>query len=199
MSGWLTVQGVQLEFVERGQGRPILWLHGEEGLDPEAPVLDRLATHGRVLAPSHPGFGHSPEAPSIDAVDDLAYLYLDLLAQQGVRDAVVIGCSLGGWIAAAMAVKCTERVARLVLVSPLGIKVGDRETRDIPDIWALHPDEVLRLQYHDPARARLDHALNLWNRHLATLPRSRVSRSPCEASVARRPVNRPRARPGSPS
>jgi pimeloyl-ACP methyl ester carboxylesterase len=158
MSGWLSVQGVQLECIERGQGRPILWLHGEEGLDPEAPVLDHLASHGRVLAPSHPGFGHSPEAPSIDAVDDLAYLYLDLLAQQDVGDAVVIGCSLGGWIAAEMAVKCTERVARLVLVSPLGIKVGDRETRDIPDIWALHPDEVLRLQYHDPARARLDHA-----------------------------------------
>jgi len=58
MSGWLTVQGVVLEFLERGQGRPILWLHGEEGLDPEAPVLDRLAVHGRLLAPSHPGFGH---------------------------------------------------------------------------------------------------------------------------------------------
>ena len=158
MSGWLSVQGVQLELIERGHGRPILWLHGEEGLDPEAPVLDRLAAHGHLLAPSHPGFGHSPEARSIDTVDDLAYLYLDLLAQQGVRDAVVIGCSLGGWVAAEMAVKCTERVARLILVAPLGIKVGDRETRDIPDIFALHPDEVLRLQYHDPARARVDPA-----------------------------------------
>src|SRR5437879_3592542 len=57
MSGWLTVQGVRLESMERGQGRPILWLHGEEGLDPETRALDRLATHGRVLAPSHPGFG----------------------------------------------------------------------------------------------------------------------------------------------
>src|SRR5207237_1088245 len=158
MSGWLTVQDVQLESIERGHGRPILWLHGEEGPDPEDAWLGRLATPGRLLAPSHPGFGHAPEAASIDAVDDLAYLYLDLLAQQDARDAVVSGCSLGGWIAAEMAVKCTERVARLILIAPLGIKVGDRETRDIPDIWALHPDEVLRLQYHDPARARLDHA-----------------------------------------
>ncbi len=93
MSGWLTVQGVELEIADRGRGRPILWLHGEEGPDPEAPVLDRLAAHGRLLAPSHPGFGHSPDAPSIDAVDDLAYLYLDLLAQLGVRDAAVVGCS----------------------------------------------------------------------------------------------------------
>src|SRR3989449_1331564 len=144
MSRWLTVQDVQLECIERGHGRPILWLHGEEGLDPEAPVLDRLATHGRLLAPSHPGFGHSPEAASIDAVDDLAYLYLDLLAQQDARDAVVIGCSLGGWIAAEMAVKCTERVARLILIAPLGIKVGDRETRDMSQAGFLDHEETVK-------------------------------------------------------
>src|SRR4029077_13526743 len=50
---------------------------------PDARVLERLAAHGHLLAPSHPGFGHSPEAASIDTVDDLAYLYLDLLAQRG--------------------------------------------------------------------------------------------------------------------
>ena len=90
--------------VERGQGRPILWLHGEDGLDPAAPVLDLLAAHGSVQAPSHPGYGHSPDSDTIDTIDDLAYLYLDLLAEQNARDAVVIGSSLGGWIAAEMAV-----------------------------------------------------------------------------------------------
>jgi pimeloyl-ACP methyl ester carboxylesterase len=155
-AGWLTLHGVHLEVVERGHGRPILWLHGEEGLDSETPFLDRLAGHGRVIAPSHPGFGHSPDAEGIDTVDDLAYLYLDLLAERDARDAVVIGASLGGWIAAELAVKCTARLARLVLVAPLGIKVGDREARDIPDIFALDPDEVLRLQYADPARATVD-------------------------------------------
>jgi pimeloyl-ACP methyl ester carboxylesterase len=94
---------------------------------------------------------------TIDTVDDLAYLYLDLLGEQDRRDAVVIGCSLGGWIAE-MAVRCNDRLARLVLVAPLGIKVGDRETRDIPDIFALHRDEVLQLQYRDPTRARVDPA-----------------------------------------
>jgi len=155
--GWLTVHGVQLEIVERGQGRPILWLHGEEGLDPRAPFLDQLASHGSVLAPSHPGFGHSPDVASIDSVDDLSYLYLDLLAERNLRDVTVVGCSMGGWIAAEMAVKCSDRFSGLVLVAPLGIKVGDRETRDIPDIFALPPDEVLRLQYRDPARAAVDH------------------------------------------
>jgi pimeloyl-ACP methyl ester carboxylesterase len=69
----------------------------------------------------------------------------------------LIGFSLGGWVMAEMAVKSTERLAGLILVAPLGIKVGDRETRDIPDIFALAADEVARLQYHDPGRAVVDY------------------------------------------
>ena len=144
-TGWLTVRGVRLATVERGDGRLLLWLHGEEGLDPNAPCLDLLSAHARVLAPTHPGFGHSADADGVDTVDDLAYLYLDLLAARDLRDVVIVGCSLGGWIAAEMAVKSTERLAGLVLVGALGIKVGDRETRDIPDIFALHPQEVTEL------------------------------------------------------
>ena len=155
--GWLTVHGVRLEMIERGQGRPILWLHGEDGLDPQAPFLDLLAACGHLIAPSHPGFGHSPDAETVDTVDDLAYLYLDLLTERDLRQVTVIGSSLGGWIAAEMAVKSTARLAKLILVAPLGIKVGDRETRDIPDIFALTADEVARLKYHDPSRAAVDY------------------------------------------
>src|SRR5262245_61010743 len=172
VSSPLTVRSVQLEVIEKGHGRTILWLHGEEGPHPEAPVLDLLGGHAHVVAPSHPGFGHSPDAPGIDTVDDLAYLYLDLLADHGWRDVVVIGCSLGGWIAAEMAVRSTERLARLVLVGPLGIKVGDRETRDIPDIFALHPEEVSSLLYHDPTRARVDYT-RLSDDELTVIARNR--------------------------
>ena len=170
--GMVTVSGIQLEMVERGSGRPLLWLHGEEGLDPAAPFLDLVAREGRVLAPSHPGYGHSPDSDVVDSVDDLAYLYLDLLAEQKAHDAVVVGCSLGGWIAAEMAVRCSDRLAGLVLVAPLGIKVGDRETRDIPDVFALHPTEVLRLTYADPARAALDYT-ELTDDQLTVIARNR--------------------------
>jgi pimeloyl-ACP methyl ester carboxylesterase len=170
--GWVTVHGVRLEVVERGQGRPILWLHGEEGLDPGAQFLDLLAAHGSVLAPSHPGFGRSPDVASIDTVDDLSYLYLDVLADRNLRDVTVVGSSLGGWIAAEMAVKCSDRFSGLVLVAPLGIKVGDRETRDIPDIFALPPDEVSRLQYRDPAKMAVDHG-KLTDDQLTVIARNR--------------------------
>lgn len=156
-SGQLIVHEVQLEAVKCGQGRPILILHGEDGLDPQAPFLDLLAAHGCVIAPSHPGFGHSPECDDIDTVDDLSYLYLDFLVEQNLQDVIVIGFSLGGWIAAEMAVKNTERIAKLILATPLGIKIGDRETRDIPDIFALPAEEIMRLKYADPSRRVIDY------------------------------------------
>src|SRR2546426_11851242 len=148
-SGWLTVRSVRLEILERGQGWPILWLHGEEGLDPGAPFLELLAAHGRVLAPSHPGFGRSPDVGSIDTVDDLSYLYLDLLAERNLRDVVVIGSSFGGWVAAEMAVKCSDRLGRRGLVAPLGIKIGDRVGRQLPAKFTLPTDVGAHVQYPD--------------------------------------------------
>ena len=144
-----------------GRARPgppdplVAWRGGARSRRAGARGTGRPRAIARAIAP---GYGHSPEAATVDTVDDLAYLYLDLLAQQKARDAVVIGASLGGWIAAEMAVKSTTSLGHLVLVAPLGIKVGDRETRDIPDIFALHPDEVLKLQYYDPAWHGLDPA-----------------------------------------
>ena len=167
-----TVHGVPLTLLERGQGRPILVLHGESGLEPGASFVSLLAEQGRVIAPCHPGFGHATDVDAIDTVDDLSYLYLDLLEALELRGVTVVGCSLGGWVAAEMAVKCAERLTKLVLVAPTGIKVGDRETRDIPDIFALPPDEVARLQYHDPSRTARDYT-NLSDDELRAIVRNR--------------------------
>jgi pimeloyl-ACP methyl ester carboxylesterase len=134
--------------------------------------LNLLTSCGQVLAPSHPGFGHSPEVDYIDTIDDLSYLYLDFLGVRNLQDVIVIGLSLGGWIAAEMAVKSTERIAKLVLVAPVGIKVGDRETRDIPDIFALSANEVARLKYHDPTFATVDYS-KLSDDQLTALARNR--------------------------
>ena len=121
-------------------------------LDPQAPVLEALAAHARVIAPTHPGFGSTPAPRELTTVDDLAYLYLDLLDTLNLRDVVVVGVSLGGWIAAEMAVKSTERISALVLANAVGIKPGDRETRDIADIYAITDKQLAELVWADPAR-----------------------------------------------
>jgi pimeloyl-ACP methyl ester carboxylesterase len=150
---FLELDDLSLELTQGGSGPPIVVLHGIEKLATDPPLFDLLARRARVIAPSHPGFGRSPLPDWIDAVDDLSYLYLDLLDKLDLRGVVLIGLSIGGWIAAEMAVKSTHRLSRLVLVAPFGIKPGGRETRDVPDIFALPPDEVSRLMWHDRALA----------------------------------------------
>src|SRR5580704_2780047 len=121
MTRTISLAGTTLELIERGQGRSLLFLHAGEGLAPERPWLDLLAKRYRVIAPSH---GNSPLIDGgAGGVDDLAYLYLDLAAELGLEDAVLVGADLGGWIAAEMMVRSTARFSRLVLVAPLGIKL----------------------------------------------------------------------------
>jgi pimeloyl-ACP methyl ester carboxylesterase len=63
----------------------------------------------------------------------------------------LLGFSFGGWLAAEIAATCCHRLQRLILVDPLGIKLGDRESRDILDLFNAAPDEVQRCSWHDPA------------------------------------------------
>ena len=151
------INGLEIEWIERGSGRPILFLHPGIGIDPDAPVLDRLAAHARVMAPIHPGFGRSQAPKSFDHIDDLAYFYLDLIDALDLRDVAIVGVSLGGWIAAEIAIKSTARLSHLVLANPVGIKVSGREHRDIVDIFALTQDEYLALAYCDPAAGKRDY------------------------------------------
>src|SRR5215204_6573167 len=93
----VTVSGVSIELIERGRGRPLLFLHPGIGIGHTAPVLDCLARGARVIAPSHPGFGRSELPKWMNTVDDLAYFYLDLLEALDLNDVIVVGVSLGGW------------------------------------------------------------------------------------------------------
>jgi pimeloyl-ACP methyl ester carboxylesterase len=153
----LVVAGIRIELIERGKGRPLLFLHPGIGIDPAAPVLARLAEGARVIAPSHPGFGGSDQPKDMTTVDDLAYFYLDVLEALDLRDAIVVGVSFGAWIAAEIAVKSTGRIGHLVLADAFGIKVGDRETRDIADIFALTEPQFNERAYFDPAVAKRDY------------------------------------------
>jgi len=155
--GSLQINGIRVETIDKGRGRPLLFLHPGIGIDPAAPVLDRLAESTRLIAPSHPGFGGSEQPRSFNTIDDLAYFYLDLIDTLDVAGVTVVGVSLGGWIAAEMAVKSTQRLSRLVLANAVGIKVGGRQTRDIADIFAVTEQELNALAYYDPRLAARDY------------------------------------------
>ena len=153
MSSGLVVGGIEMEVVRRGAGRPALLLHGAQTVDPRAPFLDMLGRHAEIIAPSHPGFGRSARPPDFETVYDLVHFYLDFLDALPHEKLTVIGLSFGGWLAAELAVKCRHRLEGLVLVEALGIKVSDRETPDILDVFNTSPQEVLRRSWHDPSTA----------------------------------------------
>src|ERR1700751_2906722 len=108
----LVVEGTRIDLIERGKGRPLLFLHAENGIEPAAAAIEALAKGAHVIAPTHPGFGRSDLPKGMRSVDDLSYFYLDLLDQLELRDLTVAGVSLGAWIAAEIAVKSTARMAR---------------------------------------------------------------------------------------
>jgi pimeloyl-ACP methyl ester carboxylesterase len=152
----LTVRGIDLEVVRRGTGRTIVFLHGFHTLDPGARFLQRLSGRASVLAPSHPGFGASARPDDFETVYDLVHLYREFLDRLPDEKITLVGASFGGWLAAEIAASCPHRLDRLVLVDALGIKLSDRETSDILDVFNTHPDTVRRLSWHDPQRSAPD-------------------------------------------
>src|SRR4051794_2853778 len=97
--------GTGIELVRRGAGRPLLFLHPHIGLHGAEALIRALASDAEVLAPSHPGFGASELPAHLTTVDDLAYFYLDVIEEMGLRDFTIVGASFGPWIALEMAIK----------------------------------------------------------------------------------------------
>jgi pimeloyl-ACP methyl ester carboxylesterase len=141
---------IELEIHEGGQGQPLLFLHGGGGPLPGAPFLERLAEKYRVIAPAHPGFGQSSLPIWIDSVDDFAHIHLELIERLNLDNILLMGHSIGGWTAAELATKTTYNIDRLVLIAPVGIKVGPTDRLDIPDIYAMSEAALDELLYADP-------------------------------------------------
>jgi len=142
---------------DRGEGRPFLLLHGGGGPQTVAGFAELLATKepARVITPTHPGFGGTPRPDGLAGMAGLAALYRELLDRLGVDGVTVIGNSIGGWIAAELALLSSPRVRATVLVDAVGIEV---EGHPVTDIFPLSLDELARLSYHDPAAFRIDPA-----------------------------------------
>ena len=171
----LELRGSKLGILERGSGRPIVFLHPGDGLDARAAFLDRLAAHGRIIAPSHPGFGTSDLPADFDSVGDLAYFYLDLFDQLKLCDAVLVGASFGGWIACEIAIRSCAHVSQLVLVDTVGARFSANPAEvEIADVFNLTRPEVEKLAYVDPAKVRRDPA-SLSDEDLLVIARDRES------------------------
>jgi pimeloyl-ACP methyl ester carboxylesterase len=141
-----------LELTRFGAGRPLLFLHGEDGLMWSTPVIRELSTNFEVIVPHHPGWDGSAVQRHITETSDLARLYAEFL-EEFSEPVVVLGCSFGAWVGAELAVLRPPNLAALALVAPIGVKVGGREDRDFADIWTANFGDLPGLLYGDPVHA----------------------------------------------
>jgi pimeloyl-ACP methyl ester carboxylesterase len=142
---------------ERGDGHPFLILHGGAGPASVTGFAELLAGNrpARVITPTHPGFGGTPRPEGLIDPRGLAVLYVELLAELDLRDVTVVGNSVGGWIAAEMALIGSDRVSSVILVNAVGIEVPGHP---VADFFSLTMAEVAELSYFDPGSFRIDPA-----------------------------------------
>jgi pimeloyl-ACP methyl ester carboxylesterase len=133
------VNGIDTAVFSAGDGAPVVFLHGGgtvEGYDSLLPIAERA----RLIVPHHPGFGASADDPAIDSIHDYVVHYLDLFDLLGLDQLSLVGISLGGYLAALLAIEQRHRIRRLVLAAPSGLHVPEHPATDL---FSVPDEEVL--------------------------------------------------------
>jgi len=127
----LTVEGqdVRMAYLDvkptaRANGRTVVLLHGKNffGAYWEATIRALTAAGYRVVAPDQLGFGRSSKPDIHYSFHTLASLTKQLLDTLGVKQAVILGHSMGGMVATRFALMYPETTERLILENPIGLE-----------------------------------------------------------------------------
>ena len=144
---FLDVRGKKIQMLSGGSGDPLLYLHSAGGEVIWLPFFEQLSQHYTVYVPGHPGFSQSEGLDQIDSIEDLVFHYTDLMDQIGLDQPYVVGLSLGGWLAAELATRYANRIKKLALINPVGLRVPGSP---MADMFAANPQETRQLVFHDP-------------------------------------------------
>ncbi len=146
----MTLRGCGFQLMRGGTGAPLLVLHGANGAGAWLPFMAALAERFDVIVPEHPGYGASDTPDWLDTIHDLAYFYLDFIDALELDRLHLVGISIGGWIAAELAVRNTSRLASLTLADAAGIHLpGVAQI----DTFLRTDEQRIRDFFHDQARA----------------------------------------------
>lgn len=148
----------RVDLLRGGEGPPLVYLHSIVGETRWLPFHQGLAERFDVIAPAHPGYGTTEGAEEIGSMEDMVFHYLDVFEGLGLERAHLVGVSLGGWIAAEIAVRYPERIGRLVLADAFGLRLDDAP---VPDLFERRSDvaALRRLLFADPNGPMADIAL----------------------------------------
>src|SRR2546427_1306416 len=144
----VNVQGIATHIFEAGSpvAPPLLYLHGTNLGNLWLDYHRALAQYFHLFAPDTPGFGLTERPDWMRDMSDYILFFRDLLDELGLDAPMIVGHSLGGWMAVEMAVWYPERVKKLVLSNAVGIRV---KGKPIADLFAMAPEEVLTACFDD--------------------------------------------------
>lgn len=144
----IEVAGRNVEVRRIREGKPLVFLHSAVGEFWGPEFLEKIDGF-EAICPAHPGFGESTGIEDIRDVEDLAFHYADLLDALELERPVLVGLSLGGWIAAEVAVRWPERLRALVLIDAAGLWLDEAP---IAPMWGLsEPQDLVDLLFEDPS------------------------------------------------
>lgn len=147
------VAGRSTVVMSGGSGPPFVYLHSSLGESTLwLPFYQAFAKKYRVLVPTHPGFGQSGGFDQIDTIEDMAFHYIELLDTLGLDQVLLGGVSLGGWIAAEIAVRWPERVKKLWIADAPGLDVPDQPLGDLFRIMQSRT-RLREMLFYDPKGA----------------------------------------------
>jgi len=135
----LTVGDAKVVMYTAGQGEPLLFLHGA-GTFHGFEFAEAWVKQYRVILPYHPGWGESPADPDMSEAQDYVMHYVQLLDALQLAQVNLVGFSLGGYLAAKFASQFPERVRKLVLVAPAGMRDDEHPAADV---LGLPPEQLL--------------------------------------------------------
>jgi pimeloyl-ACP methyl ester carboxylesterase len=141
----IDVRGAKIQLYKGGKGTPLLYLHSFLAESGSIPFLEQIASEFTVYAPVLPGFNRSEGLEKIDKIEDLVFHYVDFLETAGLNQVLLVGSSLGGWLAAEIAIHHPRLIGKLVLIDALGL---DLSNAPIGEIFLPKPSDFRKLLFH---------------------------------------------------
>jgi pimeloyl-ACP methyl ester carboxylesterase len=143
----ISVRGRDIRLLRGGNGQPLLFFH-DSWTYCWLPIHDRLATQYHVIVPIHPGFAGSSGFEELDRMEELVFHYLDLIEGLELERPILMGASLGGWLATEFAVRYAGMLRALILVDALGLCAPGVSTTDV---FQLDGEQMRVALFADPA------------------------------------------------
>ncbi len=145
----ITVANTEVEMFTGGSGFPLVFLHGAGGNAGWQPWHEELSNTYTVYVPSQPGFNGTERPDWVYTITDVAHFNLELIQTLGLDSYMLMGSSMGGWVAAEMAAMCPPGLKALTLVDAAGIKP---EKGEIAEIFMCSSETRLKQRFFDPSQ-----------------------------------------------